>query len=201
MVEPISMAVGTAIGVAGLYSVCMHIMEQALDGKALGKDSEKLFSLLQVEQLLFKRWGERAGIHDSSKQHRCLDDTTDEYLVIRSILQNIEIIWSDGDTLSGKYGIEPADVSGDGGVRRAADRRQKQTSIKGKFFWAIKDKKKFEHLVSDVGAFVQKLFMILDLDLEVGDTTEMPDIDDKLSELRAFVTGILLHCTGKQERG
>lgn len=101
MVEPISMAVGTMIGLGGLYGVCLQAMEQVIDAKHFGEDSQSLHSLFECERFLFNEWGEKVRIHDTTApRHRCLDMSSNEYPIVRSILENLQIIWANGDTLS-----------------------------------------------------------------------------------------------------
>lgn len=187
MVEPISMAVGTIIGVAGLYSVCLQAMEHIQDARNLEKDCKKFYTLFQSERFLFKAWGERVRIDiKTGVPHPCLDNTSPGYDIILSILENIRIISTDGDKLSKRYGIELARHSP--GVTQSVAGGKKSSLVK-KVIWAVKDKKGFGILVADVGAFVQKLHAMVDIQDGAG-AEEVGEIHEKLQDLIEFVKGM-----------
>ncbi|KAL0635155.1 hypothetical protein Q9L58_005880 [Maublancomyces gigas] len=144
MVQPISMAIGTMISLRGLYSVCLQAMEQVIDAKHFGEDSQSLHTLFECERGLF------------------------------NILENLQIIWANGDTLSKRYGIE-SDTGAVGAKQHAAE-QQKKLQFRKKVAWAVKDKKGFGRLVADVGAFVQK-----------GGSENIEAINMKLQDLISFV--------------
>jgi hypothetical protein len=122
--EPISFTIGTAIGLAGLYSVCLQAMEQVSDGKNFAEDSKMLYALPETERYLFQVWGKRVGIEKQSDFHRCLDPKLPEYPRVRGILKSLETILSNGDGLCKKYGL----VS------------KEHISIRRKYVWAVNDK-------------------------------------------------------------
>lgn len=169
------------MALAGLYSVCLQAMEQIVDAKHFGQDSKKLHSLFESERFLFKEWGDKVRINDThAPPHRCLDPSSNEYPVVRSILENLQLIWVNGDALSKRYGIEscPSVVGAT---------QPKKLGLRKKVEWAVKDKKGFGLFVADVGAFVEKLYAILDID---GGSEEIKVINVKLQDLMSFVEGM-----------
>lgn len=179
-------AVGTVIGVVGLYSTCLQLMEQVETARGFTKDSEKLRVMFETEKLLYKKWGEKVGI-GKPQHHRCLDDPSDEYEVVRDVLENLKLIWTDSDTLSTKYGLKVSVPPGPGNM--VVIRSQHELSFRRKFVWASKDKKKFESLLGDVGAFIQKLYDLVALS-DDGEY-KMAEMDDKLNELKSYLEGII----------
>lgn len=160
----------TVIGVAGLYSVCLQAMENIQDARNLEKDYLKLHTLFESERFLFKAWGNKVRIDiKTGDPHPCLDKTSKEYSTIHGILENVKIMLTDSDKLSKRYGM------------------QKKKSIVNKMVWAVKDKKGFGLLVAEVGAFVQKLYTILDL---VEGDNQVGEVDEKLNDLIEVVTGM-----------
>jgi hypothetical protein len=143
---------GTVVGVVGLYSVCLQIIEQVDDARNFNDDSEKLRILFETEKLIFTRWGDRVGISDESKRHPCLEKNAVEYPLIYSILKQLENAWKGAEKFFNTYNVEEPGATNAG----AAVCRGK-TSIGRKLIWAIKDKKHFMSLLTDVGTLVQKL--------------------------------------------
>lgn len=185
MGEPISMTAGAVLGLAGLYSVSMQAMQQISDAKPRGDEFQKLHDQFDCQRFLFKEWGYKVRIRDSTiPRHRCLDMSSREYPVVRSILENLQMIWADGDVLSKRYGIEVD--PGVWGVVQPAAEQKKVHSVK-KVAWTVKDKKRFGVLVGDVGAFVQRMYTIVDKE---GVTQDIEAVTLKLKDLMAFVNGM-----------
>lgn len=167
--EPISFSIGTAMGLAGLYSVCLQVMEQVSDGKNFAEDSQMFYALFETERYLFQVWGKRVGIEKESDFHRCLDPASPEHPRIRGILKSLEAILSNGDDLCKKYGLDS----------------KERVSIRRKCAWAVIDKKKFDRLVKDIGTLVEKLSTLVSLDEDPRfDTTQ------SLATLAAALSGI-----------
>lgn len=183
--DPISLTVGTAIGLAGLYSVCLQAMEQVINAIEFEKDFGVGRSMFETERYLYVMWGKRVGIErDSKVRHPCLDTQGSSYLAIRRILQSLETIWSDTDTLCKKYGL---------------DLNQK-VSARRKIVWAIRDKDKFEKLINLVGVFVEKLYKISsegDLSaMEGGHETFQDEVNERLRALELLLDGMNRYPSG-----
>lgn len=196
--EPVGFTVGI-IGLAGLYSVCLQGLEQIDSGRNFGKESRKILVLFETEKFLLRKWGEKVGviIHGRGRarsHHPALDVRSRS--VAYNILANIENIWSDGDTLSKKYGLKVATQPTSSitvkiaslRVQEAAARTQKETSLFRKCTWVIKDEKKFELLVEDLGAFVEKLYAAAAP--TDGNEQVVVDVARKLDEMKSFVEGM-----------
>lgn len=147
--DPLS-TIGTIIGIAGLYIVCLEMLEQASAMADFGKDSQHILSALQIEKLYCKKWGERIGIGKETKDQHRFDGTIDEYDAVQSILLSLGIVWSDTDALSKKYGLEQCDIA-----------LPHKTSLRRKFVWASRDKKKMKQLLEDLGTFTRKLYELV----------------------------------------
>lgn len=59
-----------------------------------GKDFQHILSLLQIEKLRCKKWGERFGIGKETKDQHCFDGTMEEYDVVESILFRLGVVWT-----------------------------------------------------------------------------------------------------------
>lgn len=83
MVEPISMAVGTAISVAVLYATCLQAFEDYEALRNFEKDSQLQSDFLEVQVFLLKSWGRRVGIGENiSRRHPCMDVGLEEYALV-----------------------------------------------------------------------------------------------------------------------
>lgn len=134
------------MGIAGLYLVCLEMLEQVIAMADFGNDSQHILSLLQIEKLRCKKWGERVEIGKETKDQHCFDEKMEEYDAVESILLRLGVVWSDTDRLSKKYGPEGCDIS-----------LPHKTSLRRKFVWASRDKKKMKQLLEDLGTFTWRL--------------------------------------------
>lgn len=205
--EAIGFTIGI-MGLAGLYSICLQAMEHIDIGTNLGKDSQRLISMLLVEMYLLEKWGENTGMNadgslrrDSVRQYPILG-TDRGRLLIFGVLANIERILSDKDNLSKKYGLEsarkgPSTVNPTlaGTIDKFMDTAaavQEQTSLSQKFVWAVRDKRKFQDLVSDLGALVGKLYSLAAP--EEASDERASGLVEALAKLQEFVEGMWKNC-------
>ena len=75
--EPVGLAVGI-VGLAGLFSSCLEVVEKVSAYKSFEKDSSRLGSQFKATKLRLKHWGEAVGLSTdgtlASKHHAALDD-------------------------------------------------------------------------------------------------------------------------------
>src|SRR5437762_8290269 len=58
--EPGGLAV-SIVGLAGLFSLCLDVIEKVEKYKDFGTDSRTLIAQFEADKLRFKRWGEKVG--------------------------------------------------------------------------------------------------------------------------------------------
>lgn len=177
MIDPL----GTVTGIFGMYSVCLQLMNQIDDARNFEGDLVKLRTLFDTEKFLFKRWGDFVGLRteDRWKHHHFLREDADEYPVIARILMQLEKVWSNAEPFLIANNISES-------TRANKVSTERGPSVRRKVLWALKDKRKFEGLLADVGALVQKLY-----NLVTPHDVTVEEMEGSLKELAAHMEGIL----------
>jgi hypothetical protein len=157
MVEPIFMAVGTAIGVAGLYSTCLQAFEDYEAVRNFETDSQLQGDFFEAQIFLLKSWGRRVGIGNDMSQHPCLDARSEEYALVQRLLKHFQRIWSDADKLSRKYDMKLVGTAVKGGVGTRISLNPRMVSLGRKLVWASRDKAKFKRLLENLGQITLQL--------------------------------------------
>lgn len=197
--EPVGLAAGLA-GLAGLYSVCLQGMDHIQAWMEMGKDSQRIYCMLQVEKYLLENWGESVGINvDGSMRtgnHHPALSIPRSRDVVYSILANIETIFCDGETLSNKYGINSAVGSSSHTTLQStvtshhetATKTKREISYFRKYCWVVKDKKKFELLVADLRGFIERLYAVITQ--HDGHAVLIADVAEKLEAMNLSLNGM-----------
>ncbi|KAI1029421.1 hypothetical protein LB504_010700 [Fusarium proliferatum] len=84
--------VGLAVGLVGLFSTCMDVMQRVDSYRTAGRDSRQLDAQLNATMHLFARWGGGVGISKgklSDNHHPDLDDPR-TYAVVQGLLNSIK---------------------------------------------------------------------------------------------------------------
>lgn len=71
--EPIGLAVGI-VGLAGLFSSCIDIIDTAQTYRSFSVDSEDLTTQLDGYKVLFERWGRKVGLDQKEGSERLEQD-------------------------------------------------------------------------------------------------------------------------------
>ncbi|KAI1264016.1 hypothetical protein F5Y18DRAFT_392257 [Xylariaceae sp. FL1019] len=83
--EPVGLTVGI-IGLAGLFSTCLDVVERWDSYKDFGVESEALVARFEADRALFRRWGQSIGIDRGTQghgHHEALDDPLFDWQSIR----------------------------------------------------------------------------------------------------------------------
>lgn len=77
--DPLSLTFGVAgiVGLAGLFSTCLDVIERVESYKDFEIESRSIFSQFKADKLLFQRWAKRVGINElglKEEHHKGLDD-------------------------------------------------------------------------------------------------------------------------------
>ena len=166
MAEAVGLALGVA-ALASLFSDCIELANQVTLAKNLGSDSEIVFTrFLTLEYRLFA-CGDRLSLFDQSHDNHHLRLLAQRTLIaMKRILENV-------DDLKRKYGLtlECSDLSlaavssslveVEAVLRASASSRQRKTSSLRKLTWAVRDKKAFDHLNSDLAIHIEALETLL----------------------------------------
>ena len=164
--EPIGLAVGF-VGLAGLFSTCLDVIDKIEAFKDFGADSQALFTQYEAFRLMFTQWGRQVGIRNGELQtnhHSALDDE-ETATVVKKILLSIQAVFDKTETtfpeLRSPHGASTQNKSLLGGWEE--QQHPQTTSKTGKFRWAIKGKATFLARVQQFGTLVQTLHSLVPL--------------------------------------
>lgn len=175
--EPISFTVGV-VGLAGLFGVCLDVIERVDSYKDFGADSRSIIAQFEADKHLFTKWAQDVGISADKQKgnlHKSLEDPK-TCSIVQQILSAIQEIFSQTEsTLSSLQPVvEAGPTSFPDGIR-FSDMRQRpqnpQTSFsqRRRISWSLRNKAKFISQVQRFGALVQSLRSLVPPDGHVGD--------------------------------
>lgn len=164
--EPVGLAVGI-VGLAGLFSTCLDVIDKIESFKDFGVDSQALFAEYEGFRLMFIQWGRQVGIRNGELEtthHSALDDE-ETANVVKKILLSIQAVFDKSETafpeLRPHTGAPTQNKSLFGG--REEHQQSQLTTKKGKFKWAVKGKTTFLARVQAFGTLIQILHNLIPL--------------------------------------
>lgn len=194
MAEPIGLALG-ALGVVGLYSTSLQILNQIDSARNLEKSANPLHARLTVTTHLLRIWGDKNGIKDDAllnPHHPAFDDPSARH-AIYSLLASIENMMADKKRLSDGYGMtvnppisnQPVTMGVIKAQMAQMSLNSQPTSWKIRAKWAVVDEAKFSRLIGELEGIVDRLYK-----LATPNETLL-----KLDELRSRIDGEPRFCT------
>jgi hypothetical protein len=151
--DPVGFSVGI-IGLAGLVSTCIEAFQIIRSMKAYERDTELLFTKLDIEKDLFIQWAQRCGL--LKRQHvdgRLFNPKTDA--VVARTVHEINILLGEAMNKQRKYAIDDRWESARPGYEYSADGAK--IGRRKKFLWTIHDKEDFEKIINELGYLIEKL--------------------------------------------
>jgi hypothetical protein len=195
--DPTGFAVGV-VGLAGLVSTCIEAFQIIRSIKAYSRDTEILFTKLDIEKELFMQWAQRVGL---LKKHtidgRLFDRRTDA--LIYRMLKEIKRLLYDAAGMEGKYGETLQVPIGHHYDRRREeyDVQEKKVSIGRKFLWTVHGRDELKSLIDELGYFVGKLKdMIPSIEQRKATCRELKDAGGDVATLST-----LMLAEGRSEYG
>ncbi|KAK2615884.1 hypothetical protein N8I77_002607 [Diaporthe amygdali] len=172
MAEAAGLAIG-AVALVSLFQTAIELLEYFEAGRGLASDSELAATKLSLLEARLRQWGddlqvEYPGQEDGGLRTRWADEGG---LVTRS-LEGISEILGNASQLSEKYGLHkkrrlvwhsnipllyPILHRADIPISSPRKSSRISPSIRRQAVWAIKDKKRFESLISDLDFFITNL--------------------------------------------
>jgi len=182
-----SLGVGIG-GLIGLFSTCVQSYELINLGASHGRDYQVLLTKLKIEKTRLISWGEAVGLYtiiddcDDRQLELEMANSYHESLfrphiqgTVFSILNCIQLTFTDVNRLVDRYGLEqddkydlvtsrnfmPAVSDGYQRFQRRMSMQQQRVGFFDKFRWCLKDKRKFDVLVSDLNGFNNSLIELV----------------------------------------
>jgi ubiquitin-conjugating enzyme E2 D/E len=199
--------VGTALGVAGLaaiFSTCLEVWDFIDAGREHAISLSLHRTKLDNQRMIFLIWGRRLGFDspDGVNYDRRLDDPFIRPTVENN-LNHIKRIFSDTDKLVERYGVETYNGRASnrrrvGGrkLRPAAARstyrsfmrnlrrNQEESSMWKVTRWSLRDEKKFDKMVNDLGELISGLERITQGFISLAESRDIAqDLMDRIDDL------------------
>lgn len=163
--EPTGLAIGV-VGLAGLFSVCLDVIDKADSYKDYGMESRLIAVQFEADKHLFAKWAHDVGIDShkpESSHHSSLDDL-ETNLIVEKVLSSIQEIFTktEGTVSSLQPTVESGPTSLPDGIyfrniRQKAQNSEGAISKRSRIGWALRKKQRFIYQVQQFGALVQKL--------------------------------------------
>jgi Prion-inhibition and propagation len=175
MAEAAGLVIG-GIALIALFDDSIKFLECIDSGRHYSKEYEQALTMMLVLRARLAAWGESVNVSQPGQELPALRNGWSKYQepVARSLV-GIKSLFNNSKTLEQKYGLKQSSMdpgapplvatpshSGsfeelEHSLATTIALRQRDTSFRKKFIWAIKDKKKFDALIAEVSAYIDGL--------------------------------------------
>jgi hypothetical protein len=99
--DPVSFAVGI-IGLAGLFSTCLEVVEKFDSFKEFGIESRSISAQFEAQRLRLQRWGQAVGLQGDTlmEKHSKLLDDPRTYSIVEKLLSAIQGVCTYADDIA-----------------------------------------------------------------------------------------------------
>jgi len=158
IMEPVSFIVG----LTGLFSAAVTIIERTSAGKSYGEESATFISKIEAERLRLSLWGEAVGLAGGGELHERLRNP----LVYKSVVELFAWavhFFEDSERHSARHLRAPIVQQDDlrlshrATIRHSVVKLQKRAPTWTKIKWAFSGQKKSENLLKELGWFINEL--------------------------------------------
>lgn len=170
MAEIAGLAIG-GVGLAALFTTCIEFMDLVTLEREHGKTLEVSLAQLSLLNCRFNVWGEIMRVQNEGRELPALRERWPEIgEVVGKTLVSIQDAFTDASALEKRYGLKKVVGSAATTLHESSEmkgildafhisqrRRQSETSIVKRTWWAIHDKKKFDTLLVTVNVNIDNL--------------------------------------------
>ncbi|KAF5599967.1 ankyrin repeat domain-containing protein [Fusarium pseudoanthophilum] len=155
--------VGLAVGLVGLFSTCMDVMQRVDSYRTAGRDSRQLDAQLNATMHLFGRWGDGVGISKdklSDSHHPDLDNPR-TFAVVQGLLNSIKDFSGTSDEPLGAKALQKTPsfpMAGDLSTHGSKISRWQKTT------WSLRGKLKQTTHVQALASLVSDLYSVVSPD-------------------------------------
>ncbi|KAF5545903.1 ankyrin repeat domain-containing protein [Fusarium phyllophilum] len=152
--------VGLAVGLVGLFSTCMDVMQRVDSYRTAGRDSRQLDAQLNATMHLFERWGDGVGISKgklSDNHHPDLDNPR-TFAVVQGLLNSIKDFSATSNEPSSPKALQKTPsfpISGDLSSHGSKISKWQKTT------WALRGKLKQTSHVQALASLVSDLYSVV----------------------------------------
>lgn len=160
--EPVGLAVGI-IGLAGLFSSCLDVLERFDSWKDFSNDSRALAARFEADKLRFEKWGQAVGVGQKDLldyHHETLNDPR-TLATVEGLLSVIRDIGNDSEIRFPSTFLGP-DAPAKSGISFKVKVHPTE-STRRRLGWAMRDKAKRIAQVEQFGQLVDRLYILVPL--------------------------------------
>lgn len=166
---------GLAIGIAGIFSTCLDVIERVDSYRDFGVESRAIIAQFEADKLLFQQWGKYVGIDGVTLRddhHKSFRDTA-ILSAVQKILSSIqEIAGSPVETPFGqKHGFGPVNSRAKPDTSRHLPFQKllESSSRRTKVEWTLRNKTRFIAWSQQFGSLVDRLRALVPPESANGD--------------------------------
>ena len=167
---------GLAVGIPGLFSACMDILERIEAYKDFGIESRQLIAQFEAEKLRLKKWANGVGISDGrwAEVYDSRLQDHDLQLAVKRILRSASEIFDATEHTRSRLRVDAEDTNKSfpdipGFSMKTTKNKEKAPipiSIRGGLGWAFKRKGKFSNQVDMFRQLVDLLYSLVPITAE-----------------------------------
>lgn len=167
--DPISFTAGI-VGLAGLFSVCLDVIDKVDSYKDFGVDSRSIIAQFEADKHLFIKWAQDVGldkVKPNGNYHSELDNP-ETHLIVQKVLSSIQEIFNktEGTVSNLQPAIDIGPTSFPNGIHFLNTRKRSQNpkgiiSKMGRIGWSLRSKANFVSQVQQFGALIQRLYSLV----------------------------------------
>ncbi|KAL9614730.1 MAG: hypothetical protein Q9167_000799 [Letrouitia subvulpina] len=179
MAEPVGLVIG-GLSLASLFTNCIECMNLVRSGQNLSKDYQLSITQLILLEARLKAWGNSLSVTTAGNEHPTLrNNWNEEQGAVGRCLVSIKELFQDSKDLERKYGLREIETENRTLVfassqqspafqeiedRLRYDRNTQQSTLPAwkKSTWAIRDKKRFDSLLSLLDSLISGLEQLSD---------------------------------------
>ncbi|KAI2633858.1 hypothetical protein GGS21DRAFT_115997 [Xylaria nigripes] len=197
--EPAGLAIGV-LGLAGIFSTCLDIVEKWDSYKEFGVESKALMARFVSDRALFVEWGERTGLAKGrleNKYHRTFDrpPTREAVGKVLKSIEDIELGISNSTFTPPQIYVPNGPLAQGKSVLREDTQLNNHPGMASrmvKLKWALRNKARFIALIDSFNKLVQNLYNLVPLDQSTSAEQKVSEIEGNDSaSLHATIQSIL----------
>ncbi|EFQ97071.1 ankyrin repeat domain-containing protein 52 [Nannizzia gypsea CBS 118893] len=162
---------GLVIGVAGLFSVCMDVLDRVSTYREFSTQSRQTVVKFEANKVRLKDWAAYTGIENGvlKEDHHVRLDEPEILSAVKLVLEEIRTLFDSIERSQSRLRLPQVVVSSaeSGGE---ASKASSKSSIRGGISWALRGKGSFTSQVEMFGEFVNTLHNLLPKEKDGSDT-------------------------------
>lgn len=158
--------VGLAVGVAGLFTACIELVDRIDAYQHFGIESRSLISRFEADKIRFKRWGSGVGFHNGQWEETHNPQLDNHEPAVKFILKTTKEILKEAESacldLSDRFREDDDSLLAiSGELTKTTTKSPPSKSIRAGFAWAFKGRNKFANQIDRFNKQVEALYNII----------------------------------------